>query len=214
MADTPMTGAAIIAAAYPDRYYAIYDKAATTSVAYASDIVDTMADTTKINALPAAADMVPLTQAQWILAQTAPHIPISGGKLLYPDRFYAYYDSTASQPTMVIGFYDVWEKSSLISIPDLTNMIPIAPSDWASQAFRSTGKGVQGGKIIDYTPPVPLQVQARMVLAGVPAVTWAKFGSKGQTVPQSWVDYQDALQALADGADTASTELPAEPTTP
>ncbi|ATJ89438.1 MULTISPECIES: hypothetical protein [Acetobacter] len=210
MTDTPLTGAGLIASAYPARYYAQYDRTAT-GITQVTALIDTLADTAVINALPAAADMVALTSDQWALAQTARSLHVQGGLLLYPARYYAEYDASAVQPTRVISWTDMWEWSDLGSAPDISNLLAVSPTDWADQSFRRNGKGVQDGQIIDYTPPVPVALQAQMVLSGVPGQTWAKFGSKGKAVPQAWVDYQDALEAIADGTDTTSTTLPAEP---
>lgn len=210
MTDTPLTGAGLIASAYPARYYAQYDRTAS-GITPVTALIDTLADATVVNALPAAADMVALTADQWALAQTAISLHVQDGALLYPARYYAEYDAAAAQPTKVISWTDMWEWSDLTGAPDIANLLAVSATDWADQSFRRSGRGVQDGKIIDYVPPVPLALQAQMILAGVPAKTWANFGSLGVAVPQAWVDYQQALKAIADGTDTTSTALPAEP---
>lgn len=70
MTDTTLTGAGLIASAYPARYYAQYDRTAA-GITPVTALIDTLADATVVNALPAAADMVALTTDQWALAQTA-----------------------------------------------------------------------------------------------------------------------------------------------
>lgn len=210
MTDTPLTGAGLIASAYPARYYAQYDRTAT-GITPVTALIDTLADATVVNALPAAADMVALTADQWALAQTALSLHVQDGALLYPARYYAEYDASAAQPTKVISWTDMWEWSDLTGAPDISNLLAVSATDWADQSYRRNGRGVQDGKIIDYVPPVPIALQAQMVLSGVPGQTWAKFGSLGATVPEAWVAYQQALKAIADGKDTTSTTLPAEP---
>lgn len=105
----------------------------------------------------------------------------------------------------------MWEWSDLAGAPDISNLLAVSATDWADQSYRRNGRGVQDGKIIDYVPPVPIALQAQMVLSGVPGQTWAKFGSVGAAVPEAWVAYQQALKAIADGKDTTSTTLPAAP---
>ncbi|OAG78051.1 hypothetical protein Amal_00667 [Acetobacter malorum] len=141
---------------------------------------------------------------------------MTDAKTDYPDRYYASYDVTASQPTPVTGWYDTWAMSSLEDVPLASNLIPVAYQDWANtDAFRlPTGRGVQNGKIIDYTPPVqpvPLATQAQDALVAARQSVWNEYGSINLPTPEPWVDYLKALMAIANGTDTISTALPAAP---
>lgn len=138
-------------------------------------------------------------------------------KTAYPDRYYASYDTTASQPTRVTGWYDTWEMSSVSNVPSASNMIPISESDWNNiDTFRlPIGRGVLNGKIIDYTPPpapVPLKTQAQSALATARQTVWDEYGSINEKTPDNWVTYLKALMAIVNGTDTTSTTLPTAPT--
>lgn len=205
------TGAALIAAAYPARYYAQYT-GDTSGITTITALVDVQDDATVINKLPSASNMIALTEKQWDLAQTAKVIPVSNGALLYPDRYYVLYDVKAQQPTIVLGWRDTWGDGGFTGLPAASDMLPVEKVDWLNPLFRTpTGKGVEGQKVIDYVPPVPLSTQAEIALAGVSSKTWATFGSLGLSVSQAWVDYQKALKAIVDGTDTTSQTLPTAP---
>lgn len=134
----------------------------------------------------------------------------------YPDRYYASYDTSASQPTPVTGWYDTWGMSNLSDVPAATNMVAISASDWNNtDTFRlPIGRGVLSGKIIDYAPPaqaVPLKTQAQSALAIARQTVWDEYGSLNETTPDNWVTYLKSLMAIANGTDTTSTTLPTEP---
>lgn len=208
--NTAQTGADIVAAAYPARYYAQYDRTAA-GITLVTGIVDTQAHDAKINALPAAADMVPLTREQYDNAGNATNIQVSNGALLYPDRYYARYDHTAEQPTGVTGWFDTWSLSDTSFLPRAADMVALSASDWSSTSRNSGGKGVQDGKIIDYTPPVPLAERAGSELIWV--TTQATMAAAmGETFTPEMKAYVQAIKAIADGTDTASTKLPDRPT--
>ena len=138
-------------------------------------------------------------------------------KVAYPDRYYASYDATATQPTPVTGWYDTWDMSSVSNVPAATDMIPISESDWNNiDTFRlPIGRGVLNGKIIDYTPPpapVPLKTQAQSALAIARQTVWDEYGSINEKTPDNWVTYLKALMAIVNGTDTTSTTLPTAPT--
>lgn len=81
---------------------------------------------------------------------------MSDVKTDYPARFYVSYDSAQAEPHPILGWYDTWGLSTVANVPPASSMIPVSASDWADIKFRAiSGKAVQGGKIIDYTPPVP-----------------------------------------------------------
>lgn len=215
MTTASLTGAAVIAAAWPARYYAAYDATAT-GVTKVTALYDVQSDRTVVQNLPAAVTMIALTEEQWFMTAGAVNIWVQNGALLYPARYYAAYDTAVAQPTIVTGWCDTWGMSSVTSVPAASALIAVSRQDWAdTKKFRlSVGRGVQAGKIIDYTPPappVPLDEQATSALKAAASATWANYGAMGVAVPQAWIAYQKALKGIADGTDTTSTTLPAEP---
>ncbi|WP_049762851.1 hypothetical protein [Gluconacetobacter diazotrophicus] len=141
---------------------------------------------------------------------------ISSATTQFPERYYASYDETATQPTSITGWYDTWGMSSLSNVPPASSMIPIAETDWNNTtSFRlSVGRGVQSGKIIDYTPapvPVPLTTQASSALSSARIFVYNNYGILNEATPDVWVSYIKSLMAISSGADTTSTSLPSLP---
>lgn len=136
-------------------------------------------------------------------------------KTLYPDRYYASYDKTAQQPTRVTGWYDTWVMSNLTKVPAASDMIPVSSENWANEtSFRlPLGKGVLDGVIVDYTPPATtdLKTEATSALAGARSYVLNAYTVKNITTPDAWVTYLNALEAIENGTDTTSTELPQAP---
>ncbi len=205
---------------YPSQYYGVAS-ATTGTLSQVIDVwdsADVRGQTIKISDLLAASSLVPLTAEQFAMAASAQNIwsDATTNTLTYPARYYASYDTTAAQPTPVTGWYDTWDMSATTSIPAASAMIAIAAADWSNQTtFRiSSGRGVENGAIIDYTPApaaVPLKTQAETQL------TWINqqaslAGAMGQTFTADMKAYVAAIQGIANGTDTTSTALPAEPT--
>lgn len=137
-------------------------------------------------------------------------------KTAYPARYYASYDSSATQPTPVTGWYDTWDMGNLSDVPDASSMIAISESDWNDTInfHRPTGRGVQNGKIINYNPPptaLPLVTQAENALSVARQTMWNEYGSINEATPDPWVTYLKALMAIVSGSDTTSTVLPTAP---
>lgn len=215
--------------AYPAQYYAIYDVTAEGPTP-ATKIVDMWnakgangeaVPYTDLLSLPVAASMAALTGDQFALAAGAPFVWIEAGAILYPDRYYAKYDASASQPTTVMGWVDAWSMSKLsypdiagtvVTLPAAKDMIAVAAADWHDMAFRApTGKGVQGGRVIDYTAPVPLVTQAQGVMGQVGQ--WASMATAmGETFGSQTKAYVAEIKAIIAGTSTA-TALPAAPIT-
>lgn len=133
----------------------------------------------------------------------------------YPNRYYASYDITATQPTPVTGWYDTWDMSSVANVPSANDMIPVTEAQWNdTTSFRKPmGKGVKDGAIIDYTPPatpIPLTTQAQTEMAWINQKA-ALTAAMGETFTQDMKDYVKAIQAIISGADKTSVELPARP---
>lgn len=138
-------------------------------------------------------------------------------KNAYPNRYYAAYDTTASQPTPVTGWYDTWDMSSVSAVPAASDMIAVSEADWNNTTtFRlPVGKGVKDGVIIDYTAPptpIPLKTQAQSALTAARTYISNNFMMLNEPTPDDWVAYLKALMAIANGTDTTSTVLPTAPT--
>ncbi|GAL97835.1 hypothetical protein AA0312_0725 [Acetobacter tropicalis NRIC 0312] len=132
----------------------------------------------------------------------------------YPARYYAGYDTAATQPTPVTAWYDTWSMSSVDGLPPASQLLAVSSADWANTTgFRlPAGKAVQNGAIVDYTaPPLPLATQAARVLQQAASTSWATYGMYGETPPVVWQSYLASLRALANGTDTTSTQLPTPP---
>lgn len=136
-------------------------------------------------------------------------------KTIYPNRYYASYDTTATQPTIVTGWYNTWAMSDVSNVPKASDMIAMTETEWNDPTFRiPVGKGVKDGIIIDYTPPVvpiPLTSQAQN------AMTWVNqqatiATAMGETFTADMKNYVSALRAIINGTDTTSTQLPTQPT--
>lgn len=136
-------------------------------------------------------------------------------KTTYPDRYYASYDTTATQPTIVTGWYDTWTMSDVSNVPKATDMIVMTGTEWNDTTFRMpVGKGVKDGIIIDYTPPavpIPLAAQATSALSTARTYVYNNYGILNEATPDDWVTYIKALMAISNGTDTTSTILPTQP---
>jgi len=200
-------------AAYPAQYYGLCDAGASGI----SSLI-TAVDAWVVNGvyaganLPAAATMIALTAAQYALAQGASSIPVQGGALLYPARYYASYDIAAAQPTHVTGWFDSWDMTSLTAVPAATAMVALSPAQWADPALRmASGKGVQGGAIVDCIQTDTLPVRAQAALNSARAYVQNTYLILNEATPDAWVAYIKALMAIANGTDTAATALPVQP---
>lgn len=220
----------VIKAAYPARTYGVYEPSAAgiTVLTNAIDVYsgqDFLGRSIDVLALPPASQMVALTADQWALMAGAANVWVQEGKLLYPDRYYASYDTSATQPTMVTGWYDTWRLQALsyagqdgetVSVPSAEDMVAIASADWNNRAtFRlPVGRGVKDGAVVDYVPPapaVPLATQAARALSDGRAYVNANYTILNKPTPNAWVAYLTDLAAIADGADLTSTALPGSP---
>ena len=133
-------------------------------------------------------------------------------KTAYPARYYASYDATATQPTPVSGWYDTWDMGNVSNVPPASDMIALTEAQW--EAHLPAGQGVQAGAIVSYTPPaavVPLKTQAASAQAWI--IQQANLAAAmGEVFTADMKAYVLAIDAIANGTDTTSTALPAQPT--
>ncbi|MFT8723728.1 MAG: hypothetical protein ABF759_14335 [Acetobacter malorum] len=221
------TALVAIQSAYPAQYYGQYDTSVTgttrlTGVIDVWNGVNINGAQINLLGLPAASTLVALTAEQYKLASSARNVWVSGGKLLWPERYYASYDTTAAQPTSVTGWFDAWLIGGAeitappATLPDAASMVAVTADQWDDLTFHvSIGKGVKDGAIIDYTPPaapVPLATQAATALASARTYVSNTYTMLNETTPDAWVTYLKALMAIVGGTDTTSTALPDRPT--
>lgn len=132
----------------------------------------------------------------------------------YPAQYYAMYDTAAPQPTPVTGWFDTWNMGSIANVPPASEMIAVTADQWNDTAFRlPAGKGIQGGKVIDYTAPaivISLAAQAENELSWI-SQQGSLASAMGETFTEAMRSYVKAIQAIASGTDTTSTDLPPRP---
>lgn len=203
----------LIKAAYPAQYYGQYDTS-TQAAAPLTTVMDVWSGRTaqgsqvNILSLPAAGAMVAMTAAQWALFQNAPYVWQQAGALLYPARYYAAVDAD----NLVTGWYDVGALSTVVGLPSASAMVPVPPDLWDA---RSGQYQAVNGALVVYTPPVapiPLKDLAAAELSGWIAPQAAMASAMGETFTDAMKAYVKAVQAIASGADTTSTAMPARPT--
>lgn len=131
----------------------------------------------------------------------------------YPARYYACPNSSA-----LIGGYPsvMWVDVNVFLsapawLPAASDMIALTEAEWT---VRSTGTQIMvNGAVQTYTPPVvavPLQTQATTAQAWIQQQ--ANLASAmGEVFTADMKAYVRAIAAIASGADTTSTALPAQP---
>lgn len=130
----------------------------------------------------------------------------------YPARYYASYDTTATQPTAVTGWYDVWGMSNTANVPAASDMLPLNASQWAART--PSGFGILSGALVSYTPPVvavPLKTQAQRAQIWISQQA-ALAAAMGEVFTADMRAYVASINAIANGTDTTSTALPTQPT--
>ena len=93
----------------------------------------------------------------------------------------------------------------------------VAGSDGKPTAVSEVGNGslIDLSTVTDasnYFAPIALAAQAATALTAARTYVMNNYYLLDETPPDSWVTYQKALRAIANGADTKSTALPVAPT--
>ena len=135
--------------------------------------------------------------------------PYTDGTRTWSNRYYADLNTPC-------GYYDLAELSTLANVPDPDKLFALSDTQWAARMSGNTvlSKAVIGGAWVDYTPPlvvVPLKTQA------VTAQAWVQqqanlAAAMGEVFTVDMKSYVLAINAIANGTDTTSTALPAQPT--
>jgi hypothetical protein len=131
---------------------------------------------------------------------------------------YAYFDSTASQPTPVLGWIEGDTPFFQTLSPD--DVIELTQEQWNS---REATPFVMDGKLVP--EPVKtadqllalanaqLKSSAKGELDATDLVAFRCFKA-GVTYPAEWQAYTLALRNIVNGVDTQSTSLPSKPAYP
>lgn len=130
----------------------------------------------------------------------------------YPSRYYVGYDTKAAQPTSVTARYDMAVYGNLTGLPPASDLVALTADQWA--ALPTNGIGVKNGSIVPYTAPVaavPLKMQAQRAQAWINQQIATSF-ALGTPFTEDMKTYVAQVTAIADGTDTTSTALPAQPT--
>ena len=165
--------------------------------------------------LPAASAMCPLTADQWALLATPSYsgmmnLFVDGTTLKYPDRFYCSKDKPAS------GFYDMWGFSSVDGQPAASDLYAITAAEYADRLANSRQQyyDTDTGKLADYIAPVvpvPLKDQAAAENSSWIQAQINEASVMGEIFSDDMKAYVKAIRAIASGADTTSSALPARP---
>lgn len=126
----------------------------------------------------------------------------------YPARYYA----TLTKPC---SWYDMWMFPSPDGLPAVNTLYAMTAEQWAAKGGDNGALSmcVENGALVAYTPPVvpvPLKTQAAT------AQTWIMqqanlAAAMGETFTSDMKSYVKAIAAIANGTDTTSTALPAQP---
>ncbi|MCE2576016.1 hypothetical protein [Komagataeibacter sp. FNDCR2] len=102
--------------------------------------------------------------------------------------------------------------SDTSGVPSAGSMVALTAAQWATR--QPTGQGVQNGAVVAYTPvvtAVPLKMQAATAQTWINQQIATSF-AMGTPFTADMKAYVLAINAIANGTDTASTTLPARPT--
>lgn len=97
---------------YPSQYYGIPSSDASV-ISLAVNVwaaIDVSGQPHNVTTLPSSSALVPLTEAQFSLLIGSTNVTLDPESLalLYPNRYYAEFDTSAAQPTGVTGWFDTW----------------------------------------------------------------------------------------------------------
>ena len=125
----------------------------------------------------------------------------------YPARYYVQYDSTG----YITHWFDTWEMGNLNEVPPATSMLPVTEAQWNDPSVHAAlGMGVKNGAIVAMAFTVPLATQAQAELSWISQQA-SLASAMGETFTDAMRSYVKAIQAIASGTDTTSTDLPPRP---
>lgn len=213
MTDTSVS--ALVQGAYPAQYYAVIDGGKLGVLLDVWSGRSISGQTFNILTLPAASALIALTADQWSLASVpsrtgSSNIFLTGSAISYPDRYYC----DKGSPCQV---YDMWGYSAAPSEPVLADLYPITSAEYEDRQinYRQQYYNTTTGKLADYVAPVvpvPLKDQASAEVSGWIQSQINYAAAMGEAFTDAMKSYVKAVSAIASGADTTSTALPARPT--
>ena len=126
----------------------------------------------------------------------------------YPDRYYATMDKPCA-------WYDMWAFPSTDGLPAASTLFAMTAEQWAAKGGSTGTKSmaVINGQLVDYAPPtvpVPLKTQATTAQAWIQQQANLAT-AMGEVFTADMKAYVKAIAAIANGTDTTSTALPAQP---
>lgn len=126
----------------------------------------------------------------------------------YPARYYATLDKPCA-------WYDMWVFSSTEGLPAPSSLYAMTTEQWSAKGgdYGTRSMAVINGQLVDYTPPVvpvPLKTQATSAQAWI-AQQASLASAMGEVFTADMKAYVKAIAAIANGTDTTSTALPAQP---
>ena len=126
-------------------------------------------------------------------------------KSTYPARYYASLDKPCA-------WYDTWVMSKPEVIPPVSELYAMTEAEWQAKGgdYGSKSMAVIDGKLVPYVQTVSVQHQAENELSWINQQA-ALASAMGETFTDEMKAYVKAIQAIATGADTSSTELPQRP---
>ncbi|WP_025824600.1 hypothetical protein [Asaia astilbis] len=132
---------------YPSQYYGIPSSDASV-ISLAVNVwaaIDVSGQPHNVTTLPSSSALVPLTEAQFSLLIGSTNVTLDPESLalLYPNRYYAEFDTSAAQPTGVTGWFDTWTLSTTKNIPQAKDMLGLSEEQW--NARKVVGQGVENG---------------------------------------------------------------------
>ncbi|OUJ13811.1 hypothetical protein [Acetobacter okinawensis] len=210
---TDQTALDAVKAAYPSQYYGTIVDGKIQSFMDVWNGLDIAGAPVNVLTLGAASTMAALTSGQWELAQVPSvsgmlNVFTSGTAIQYGSRFYCDSNSPCS-------VYDMWGFLSVTGEPSESTLHAITASEYAdrqknprSQYFDTSTNTLQ-----DYTPApvaVPLKTQAATAQAWIQQQANLA-AAMGEAFTADMKAYVKAVNAIASGADTTSTALPAQP---
>ena len=135
--------------------------------------------------------------------------PYTDGTRTWSNRYYADLNTPC-------GYYDLAGLSTLANVPDPDKLFALSDAQWTARMNGNSvlSKAVVNGIWQDYTAPavlIPMKTQA------VTAQAWVQqqanlAAAMGEVFTVDMKSYVLAINAIANGTDTTSTALPAQPT--
>lgn len=129
-------------------------------------------------------------------------------KAAYPARYYA----DMGKPC---AWYDMWGCTSMDGLPAASTLFAMTADQWAAKGGNAGTRSmaVVNGQLVDYAPPVvpvPLKTQANTAQAWIQQQANLA-AAMGEVFTADMKAYVKGVAAIANGTDTTSTALPAQP---